>query len=168
MKRITHIITIAFLIQLLMSCSDTQKQLYSHQTTIETKIVTYTNDNHPGKKLMETLCYACHNPTASHDARIAPPMVAVKSHYLDDNMTKQEFAASIWNFVKKPSKENTKMRGAVRRFGVMPYQEFSKEDIELISNYIYDFKIEEPAWFKEHIQEKGHGKMKYRNDANQG
>ena len=35
-------------------------------------------NNHPGKKLMETNCYVCHSPTASHDNRIGPPMVAIK------------------------------------------------------------------------------------------
>ena len=165
MKNYTLVVAIACISLLLISCDDTKKQSYTHQTEIENERTAYTNNNHPGKKLMETLCYACHNPSASHDARIAPPMVAIKSHYLDDDMTKKEFGEAIWNFVKKPSKEKTKMRGAVRRFGVMPYQQFSQKDIELIADYMYEFKIEEPEWFKEHIQEKGHGNMKYRNDG---
>ena len=148
---------------LFLSCNQEKKQNYSDVTKIATQAPTTNDSIHPGKKLLETKCYVCHNPSGSHDARIAPPMVAVKSHYLDDDTTKEEFADALWNFVKKPSEAKTKMRGAVRRFGVMPYQVFSEEEIRLISEYIYDYKIDEPEWFKQHIEEESKGKMKYRN-----
>ena len=48
-------------------------------------------NEHPGKKLMETNCYICHNPVTSHDNRLAPPMIAVKKHYKNENTTKKEF-----------------------------------------------------------------------------
>jgi cytochrome c553 len=165
MKNYISILPIAFLLLLLVSCNDTKKTNYSNQTDIEVKTTTYTASNHPGKKLMENKCYVCHNPSTGHDGRIAPPMVAIKSHYLDDETTKEEFKTAIWNFVEKPSVEKTKMRGAVKRFGVMPYQPFSEEEINLISDYMYDFEIDEPEWFKEHIEEESNGKMKHRNDG---
>ena len=137
----------------------------SSQIDIEVKTTTFTASNHPGKKIMENKCYVCHNPSTSHDSRIAPPLVAIKSHYLNDKTSKEEFKAAIWNFVEKPSEDKSKMRGAVKRFGVMPYQPFSEEEINLISDYIYDFEIDEPKWFKEHIEEKSNGKMKHRNNG---
>ena len=165
MKNYTSILFIIVFAILLVSCNNTKVSNYSNQTDAESKITTYTASNHPGKKLMENKCYVCHNPSTNHDSRIAPPMVAIKSHYLNDETTKQEFINSVWNFVKQPSKDKTKMKGAVKRFGVMPYQSFSEEEIKQISDYIYDFKIDEPQWFKAHIEEESNGKMKHRNNG---
>jgi len=104
-----------------------------------------------GKKLMETKCYLCHNPSVPENGqRIGPPMVAVKAHYLDVYKDKEAFVKGIMEFVKAPSEENTMMRGAVRRFGLMPSQQFPEEEIQKIAEYIYDYQIEEPDWFKEH------------------
>ncbi|MFC4632743.1 DUF3365 domain-containing protein [Dokdonia ponticola] len=165
MKKYTSLIPISFILLLLISCNDSKKSNYSNQTDIEVKTTTYSPSNHPGKKLMESKCYVCHNPSTDHEGRIAPPMVAIKSHYLNDDTTKEEFTNAIWSFVKQPSKEKAKMKGAVKRFNVMPYQPFSEEDIKLISEYMYNYKIEEPEWFKKHIEEESNGKMKHRNDG---
>lgn len=111
----------------------------------------------PGKKLMETKCYVCHSPDApENEGRIGPPMIAIKAHYIDEETTKEEFIAALWDFVEKPTEEKARMRGAVRRFGVMPYQPFPREEIEQIGAYIFDYRIEEPEWFMEHWMN-GHG-----------
>jgi cytochrome c551/c552 len=108
-----------------------------------------------GKKLMETKCYLCHNPSVPENGqRIGPPMVAVKAHYLDVYKDKEAFVEGIMGFVKEPSEEKTNMRGAVRRFGLMPSQQFPEEEIQKIAEYIYDYQIEEPDWFKEHWMER--------------
>lgn len=114
---------------------------------------------HPGKKLIENKCYSCHSPTASHDDRIAPPMIAIKKHYSSSKTSKEEFVKSIQNFVKNPTKEAAKMRGAVKRFGVMPKQVFATDDIKKIAEYMFDYDIEKPEWFESHFnEEKGKGK----------
>jgi nitrate reductase cytochrome c-type subunit len=159
------ILPVAFLMLLLVSCNDSKKTNYTNQTDIKVEAIMYTASNHPGKILMENKCYVCHNPSTDHDGRIAPPMVAVKSHYMTDDITKEEFANAIWHFVEKPTKEKSKMRGAVRRFNLMPYQPFEEKDIKQIADYIYDYKIDEPEWFKEHIEEESKGKVQYRNDG---
>jgi cytochrome c553 len=150
-------------ITMLSSCKESKTTNYTSPTQVATETPAYTASNHPGKKLLETQCYVCHSPSADHDGRIAPPMVAIKSHYMSDDTTKEQFANAMWSFVEKPTEEKSKMRGAVKRFGVMPYQPFNKEDIRLIAEYMYDYKIEEPEWFKQHIEEESKGKMKYRN-----
>ena len=124
-----------------------------------------TTKEHPGKKLMETQCYICHSPTAPEkEGRIGPPMIAIKAHYIDDETTKEAFTNAMWNFIKKPSEDKAKLRGAVRRFGIMPYQIYKKEEIAQIAEYIYDYQIDEPSWFKEHW-ENGHKKKRkpYKN-----
>ena len=110
-------------------------------------------NNHPGKKLMETNCYVCHSPTASHDNRIGPPMVAIKKHYIDNETTKEQFIADMKAWIKNPNEADAKMRGAVRRFGVMPMQAFPEETIEKIADYMYDFEIDQPEWFEDHFNE---------------
>ena len=104
---------------------------------------------------MKTQCYICHNPETAHDSRIAPPMIAVKMHYLDEDTTEKEFIQSILNFVNKPTEEKSKMKGAVKRFGVMPYQKYNEADIKAIASYMYNYKLEKPNWFDEHIKGKG-------------
>jgi len=103
------------------------------------------------KKLMEAKCYLCHNPTAPEKGkRIGPPMVDIKAHYLDVHKDKEAFVNGIMEFVSAPSEENTLMQGAVRRFGVMPAQQFPETEVKKIAEYMFDYQIEEPDWFKEH------------------
>lgn len=140
---------------LALSCNNSDKKEYS---AFEKQAQA---NNHPGKKLMETNCYTCHNPTAGHDERIAPPMIAIKKHYIDDNTTKEEFIAAMQTWIKNPNKEDAKMFGAVKRFGVMPKQPFPEKTIEQIADYMYDFDIDQPEWFEEHFNEEmGKGKGK--------
>lgn len=140
------IVVFAFSV-LLFNCNDTKKEI-SYASIKSDK----TENTHPGKKLMETNCYVCHSPTANHDDRIGPPMIAVKKHYLMEGMTKEAFINDIQNWIKNPTEENAKMHGAVRRFGVMPKQVFPEETIQLISEYMYENDIEEPEWFEDHFK----------------
>ena len=120
-----------------------------------------TTSEHPGKKLMETNCYVCHGPTASHDVRIGPPMIAIKKHYIKSETSKQEFITSMQAWIKNPNQEDAKMPGAVKRFGAMPKQYFPEETIEKISDHMFDNTIEQPEWFEAHFNEqmaKGKGK----------
>lgn len=156
MKYILYVLVFA-----LVSCNTgpSEKKI---DNTEKTKI---QSKNHPGKKLMEMKCYACHNPTSPEDQRIGPPMIAIKKHYINEKTSKEEFTKEFVAFVQNPSEENVKMRGAVRKFGVMPKQYFKEEDLKAIAEYMFDNEIEEPEWFQKHWEErgnrgkgKGHGK----------
>ncbi|PRP65922.1 Tll0287-like domain-containing protein [Nonlabens agnitus] len=151
---------ILFSLILLNSCHQKQKSSYQSLTTVDTN----KGPVNDGKLLMEQKCYSCHNSSTDHKERIASPMVAIKSHYLNDSTTKEQFANAIWNFVQQPSQEKSKMKGAIRRFGLMPYQSFEENEIRAIANYMYDYKVDEPEWFKEHLKD-GKGKMNYHNDG---
>ncbi|MEG9328423.1 DUF3365 domain-containing protein [Salinimicrobium catena] len=119
---------------------------------------------HRGKKLMETQCYVCHSPTAAMDEMIAPPMAAIKAHYLLDQPSKGEFIKAIVSFVEDPSAGKAKMPGAVARFGTMPLQNFPENSVEQIAEYLYDHQVEEPEWFSEHWKA-GPGKGIYRQQG---
>ena len=134
------------------------------------KEIGYTNapsdleerQEHPGKKLMEKNCYVCHSPTASHDSRIAPPMIAIKKHYLTDGISKADFIEDIQSYVENPNAAKSKMPGAVKRFGVMPKAQYPEKTINQIAEYIYDYEIEQPEWFENHFNgqsRKGRGKQ---------
>lgn len=141
----------------LSACKNSnEKENYSDisQNKIINKTIT-----HPGEKLLETKCYVCHSPTANEkEGRIAPPMAAIKARYLKERYDKTEFIKHIQEFVANPTEDKALMYGAVKRFGVMPKQQFAKEDIKQIAEYVYDFKIAEPSWFEKHWQEHRKGK----------
>lgn len=123
--------------------------------------VQVASDTPKGKELLENKCYVCHHPTASEAERIGPPMAAIKARYLMDHQEKDDFIAALWHFVEQPTPEKAKMKGAVRRFGVMPYQTYSQEEVNEIAAFMFDYKLEEPTWFKEHWEER-HGAYEQR------
>lgn len=126
------------------------------QLIAQDNLVVTNAENQEGKKLMETNCYLCHSPNASENKdRIAPPMVAIKSHYLMDYKSKEDFVKAIATFVENPTEENAKIHGAVKRFGVMPKQIFPEGSVEKIADFMFDYKIEEPKWFKKHWESQG-------------
>lgn len=107
-----------------------------------------------GKSLLEKNCYSCHSPTAPlNGGRLAPPMIAVKTHYIDEATTLADFTAELVRFVGKPSKAYSKMPGAVRRFGLMPQVQYPEADLKAIAAYIYYVDLEQPDWFEKHQQE---------------
>jgi hypothetical protein len=122
-----------------------------------------------GLKLLQQNCYACHSITStSHDAIIAPPMVAVKRRYLMAYSSKEAFVKAITEWTLNPTEENSLMKGAVQNFKVMPKQPFNKEDIIKIATYIFENELEKPTWFQKHFEDQhpngmgqgqGNGKM---------
>ena len=115
-----------------------------------------------GKKLMEQQCYLCHSPsTPEAEGRIAPPMIAVKAHYQQSFDSREAFMDSLVHFVLNPEKNRVKMKGATRRFGIMPKQMFDADEIKKIAAYLYDFQVAEPDWFETHWLD--HGFEPYRN-----
>ncbi|MFN2260970.1 MAG: DUF3365 domain-containing protein [Psychroflexus sp.] len=113
-----------------------------------------------GKQLMENKCYLCHSPKASKESRVGPPMAAVKRRYLRDADTKEDFMKAMWNFVEKPTEDKAKLKGAIKRFGLMPYQPYQQKDIEAIAAFMYDYEIAEPEWFEDHWKKEHGGKQK--------
>ncbi|WP_407556906.1 DUF3365 domain-containing protein [Winogradskyella sp. 4-2091] len=135
------------LVVFLVSCNSNKKDPYSAANK------EVAAKEHPGKKLMETNCNICHSPAATQQNRIGPPMIAIKRHYIDSGTTKEEFVSAIQAWIKNPNAKDAKMFGAVKRFGVMPKQAYPEKTIEQISEYLYDFEIEQPDWFEAHYNE---------------
>ncbi|WP_179317698.1 c-type heme family protein [Winogradskyella undariae] len=145
-----------------VSCNSNKKEENSYSRV--GKVVT----DHPGKQLMEINCYTCHSLTANETNRIGPPMIAIKRRYLRNETTKEQFIASMQSWIKNPSEENAKMFGAVKRFGVMPKLNFPEETIDQISEYMFDFEIDQPEWFEDHYKKENGNQKGRRNGNGQG
>ena len=147
-------ILLLFIIAVLVSCKDSDRPNYTK------KDANTVASNDKGEKLMKAYCYSCHTASVPHEARMAPPMFAVKNHYKSASTTKEEFIAQFTSFTLDPTEEKSKMRGAIKRFGLMPKQYFKKEDVEAIAAYIYDNPLEKPKGYDKNHGEKQHGKGK--------
>ena len=106
-----------------------------------------------GFQLLENNCFSCHSPNASIENRVAPPMEAIKKHYIKKNTSLEEFTQDLTTFLNNPSEDITKMPGAIKRFNLMPKMNFSNEQIFKIAAYIYFSELEKPDWFEKHYQE---------------
>ncbi len=144
------------MVLLFASCNDSKKGV-----SYAIKNNNFKKDTiHPGKKLMETYCYACHDATTSEDKRLAPPMIAIKRRYIFKDTSKEEFITDMQNWIKNPTEKEAKMFGAVRRFGVMQKLPYPDDVIEQIADYMYDYEIEQPEWFEEHYNQMGGNRSK--------
>ncbi len=158
-----------FVTILMVNCNNKPKDRYQSVLNLNSNSASGVISSSNGKQLMENNCYACHNPKTSQSDMIAPPMIAVKMHYISENTTEEEFINSFLLWTKEPSEENSKMPGAIKKFGLMPYQHYSEETIRAIAHYIYNNEIEEPEWFGSHHNEMhderpGYGKRKRNAD----
>jgi hypothetical protein len=136
---------------LLVSCNEDKKNLT--QVNKNVPDIQYNTESE-AYQLLSTQCYICHSIiSTSHDALIAPPMVAVKKRYSRLYKSKDEFVNAFTKWALNPNKEDAIMFGAVTQFNVMPKQNFKEEDIKKIATYIFENELEQPVWFNAHQKE---------------
>jgi hypothetical protein len=135
----------------LLNCKDIQKSRIEPLDNASSIEETQAEKRHLGIIIMEKECYFCHDPKAPMQDRIAPPMEAIKRHYIDSSITKEEFTEALIRWVDDPETEK-KMPGAHKSFGPMPYMPKPVDAITLIAEYIYDYELERPDWFETHFQ----------------
>lgn len=153
------------IIQLLLAMAGCKN---GHKSELPTKDEETSRDEistldqeHPGKTILENECYVCHDPKATRTNMIAPPMVVIKMHYIDSSTSKKEFSDALINWVNDPQ-ESTKMPGAHKKFGSMPYMPHPEETIRLVAEYLYDNEIERPEWLNPELE------ARYRKDIANG
>lgn len=132
------------------------------------QVVLAGDDETAGRQLYKTYCSACHGITGGMDMnkRIAPPIIAVRMHYMGPYPDKTSFVTAVANWVEKQDAGKSLMRGAIRRFNIMPPVSVSREDAEKIASYIYQGDIEKPTGFDKHFEEE-HGKRRRNYNYNQ-
>ncbi len=144
-----------------VSCKEVKNAEYKSIESTPKNEMADTRKSHPGKKIMETECYLCHNPKASQERMIAPPLIAVKLHYIGEKTTKEEFTEDLIKWVNDPEQES-KMPEALFEFGSMPYIPYPDDVIVQIAEYIYDYDIERPDWYDAALK-KENGKDIWKN-----
>lgn len=112
-----------------------------------------------GEKLFKANCAACHGAAGGMDMskRIAPPIAAVRMHYLESYPDEASFVQAVSGWVAKQDESKSLMRGAIQKFKIMPPLVVAKDDAEKIATYIYSGNIENPKGFEQHVEEE-HGK----------
>ncbi|NOQ89315.1 MAG: c-type cytochrome [Gammaproteobacteria bacterium] len=117
------------------------------------------NDVEEGRQLYKTYCSACHGASGGMDMnkRVAPPIIAVRMHYIGSYPDEMSFVAAVADWVEQPDTSNSLMRGAIRKFNIMPPVSVAREDVQKIAAYIYQGNIDKPTGFDEHFEEM-HGK----------
>ncbi len=117
------------------------------------------NQDNSGAQLYKTYCEVCHGTTGGMDMnkRLAPPVMAIRMHYGNKLATKNEFVNAIVDWLEKPTESKSLMRGAIKRFNLMPLIPVAKDDAINIAEYIYQGNLDSPEGLKEHMDER-HGK----------
>lgn len=73
-----------------------------------------------GEQLYQKHCNVCHGATQNGQKRLAPPIFAVKLHYLGVHDEPLTFTDAVSNWVKQPAADQSLMPMAIRHFGLMP------------------------------------------------
>ena len=152
MKNLILLVILSFI---LVSCNQFKKENTTNNLEVDNNNkIASKSQLEDGYALMKKNCYICHNPNAkSHDAILAPPLVAIKRRYNMRYSTNDEFTNAIASFVQNPSKEKALMFGAVAQFNIMPKLALDTETLQKIGNYIYENELEQPEWFADHFKE---------------
>jgi len=120
-----------------------------------------SDDVNRGKQLFEQNCAVCHGVAGGMDMskRLAPPIKAVKMHYMKHYSDKETFTKAVAAWVENPQESKSRMKGAIKKFNLMPKIVVAAEDAEMIAAYIFEGELDSPAGFDEHFK-KMHGDKK--------
>ena len=124
------------------------------------QILLASDDVSDGEKLYKTYCSACHGSQGGMDMnkRVAPPIIAVRMHYLSAYPDKAAFVTAVSSWIERQDASKTLMRGAIRKFKIMPPVSVPRQDAQKIAAYIYEGNVDKPAGFDQHFEEM-HGKQ---------
>ncbi len=159
-------LTFAIIILGLLNCTSKNQAPQEAVKSSETNIKKVSTDgfNSKGYKLMEQKCFICHfaKPDPSkRSSMIAPPMIRVQQHYKPTYPNKEEFITKITAWVSNPSRDKTLMPGAVRKFDVMPKLGYSKDEIKIIAETLYEIDFGDVPKMG---MQMNHGKLKLNNN----
>ena len=108
----------------------------SSQAALSSPTVLANSEIKQGEHLYKTYCSSCHGLTGGMDMkqRVAPPIAAVRFHYINIHPDKKSFVTAVTNWLEKQDENKSLMRGAIRRFNIMPPIPVSKEDAQKIDH----------------------------------
>lgn len=132
MKKFTYV----FGIFLMCACSGKEPVVEEPEVDeaaeIQAQIEAAEELNKKARNLLDNTCFTCHNKN------LAPPIEEVKTMYISDSVSKEEFVEKMVHWVFNPTEKESRMPEARKKWGLMPKQEFKEEDVRLVAGYIYD------------------------------
>lgn len=127
-------------------CSNSKQETTNEEIQrVDLVIPEFANAKHN----VETVCQACHHPTAAPQDRIAPPLEIAKRNYMASTNSKEEFVDKMVQFILNPTAEQSILHSDVEQYGLMDPVGFSREDVKEIAEYIYSTDLEKPDWLME-------------------
>lgn len=119
------------------------------------------NASEKGKELFIQKCAICHFEKVPSDKStvVAPPAPGLMFHMNEIFSTNKEIKNHMTTFTLNPTMQNARLKGAVRRFGLMPSQkdQISEDELKLVVEYmIHNFGMtaaEHTANQKKHMQQ---------------
>ncbi len=128
-----------FIVITFLSCSPANNEL--NNTAIQKESLAL----HPGEALFNAYCNSCHNDVAMEDARLAPPMLAIKQRYQNAYTDSTTFTKAIIDFVSHPTQEKALMSNALQKFNLMLPMEYPEQDLVQIADYIAKHTFKHPS-----------------------
>jgi|MEHZ01.4.fsa_nt_MEHZ011181899.1_27 mono/diheme cytochrome c family protein len=126
--------------------------------TLVSQALSAQENHEEGEQIFQTICSACHGAAGGMDMtqRLAPPMIAVRMHYIDIYPDQGSFVTAVADWVEHQEEDRSLMPGAIRQFNLMPPLAIEREQAEKVAAYIYAGDIQNPEGFQEHF-EAAHG-----------
>ncbi len=97
------------------------------------------------KQYLDRNCISCHSEKAGEEERLAPPFYAIRKHYLKRYESEAQFVKAMSDFLQNPKQEEALMRGAVKKFGLMPALSYREGQAEEIALYLYHNDQHKPS-----------------------
>ena len=138
-----------FFILFFVACKNPQKD---NPSTVKATPIYTEQDFAEGFQLMENNCFTCHSPNPLLENKVAPPMQAIKTHYITSETTQERFTADLISFLNNPTEEKSKIPDAVKLYNIMPKMNLTEAQISKIALYIYHSEFEKPTWYANHYE----------------
>ncbi|MCV9385384.1 c-type heme family protein [Reichenbachiella ulvae] len=138
----TSALFLMVLLSFMLGCQSSSKEA----SNTDTQSIAYNE----GLQIVDQNCISCHSPNANRNNRIAPPLFAVKNHYLESDRDQEPFIQSMSSFLSSPKIETSKMPRAIEKFGLMPNLGLSEEQYIAVATYLYQSNLDKPDWYEAH------------------
>ena len=89
-----------------------------------------------GKAIFERSCAACHS--INPPPKAAPPIASLATRFHQKYQTKEKGVKQLAAYLKAPDKKNAIDQQAIDRFGIMPAQALSDEELKTVSEWVWE------------------------------
>lgn len=137
--------TLIFIFNFFISCSDNNQKKSTKPEEVQLKqefkdkIARQNEDSH---MLLESACLYCHRIEDYPEEEVAPKMQVIRDVYKGTYPDRQAFIDAFVKFSVQPSEELSIMQSAIDQYGLMEDAGHTKDDIEDIADYLFDYQFQ--------------------------